>query len=104
MDRADSGRGWDGIIRRKAHSGWEFVVEDSCPISGRGLALFGVLSGFPSTWSFPAVMESADQLVELEEVHLEFVLRKGGDEQPALLIVGTEDRQVPVGSEIRPQG
>ena len=80
---------------------WRFEVTDTCVITGRGLAVFGVFAGTIGPSPQDAVVTVHGVLLREVQVYLEFARRRGGEEV-ALLIPDATEADVPRGAVIIP--
>jgi hypothetical protein len=80
---------------------WEFAVHATHEIAGRGVAVFGVLSGEIRQRVFRAVVDTPEGSIEVGEASVEFALLSPGVEEPALLLREASEAEIPVGSVVR---
>ena len=79
---------------------WTLRVVESFNITGRGVGVFGDLTGVIAHNGLPAELQSRDRLMVVPEVWLEFARIPGG-ERIALMLRGVEKEQVVPGSLLR---
>jgi hypothetical protein len=79
---------------------WEFVVEQSVRLVGRGTAVFGSASSDIDGGGAGATLHHGDCITRVETVSLEWVRVEGG-ERRALVLYGMEPDEVPVGAVVR---
>jgi hypothetical protein len=83
---------------------FEFLIEDACPISGRGVVVFGHWCGSSIRYGrprLPAHRHTGTEVLPIDQVDLECARVAGGHERPALLLRGLTIGQVSAGSVVR---
>ena len=79
---------------------WQFVVETACRITGRGVAVFGTLSGTVPQRRLLAYLHRGNEVLAVD-VSVEYSRRAGGEEIALLVRDITEPGAIPPGSVIR---
>ncbi|MYS24986.1 MULTISPECIES: hypothetical protein [unclassified Streptomyces] len=84
----------------RAERPWTFRVTESFGITGRGVGVFGDLTGEIDRNGGPAELQSRERLLVVPQVWLEFA-RVAGGERRALLLRGVAKQQIGPGSVMR---
>ena len=79
---------------------WEFTVEESFNITGRGTGVVGELVGMIERSGDPATLHVDGTQTRVDEVFVE-VARVAGGERLALTLYGLTKEQVPPGAVLR---
>ena len=86
-----------GKTRYVIEGGWEFTVEESFNITGRGTGVVGELRGTIETSGEPAMLRVDSTETRVDKVFVE-VTRVAGGERLALLLYGVTKDEVPHGA------
>jgi translation elongation factor EF-Tu-like GTPase len=82
---------------------FEFLVEESFTITGRGVGVFGQLRSGILQYSDCGYLHTAAGVIPIGQINVEYARLAAGGERVALLLRGLSIEQVPAGSLVRSQ-
>ena len=80
---------------------FEFLIEESFTITGRGVGVFGQWRSGDIRTGHRGYLHPPDLVLLIGRISVEYALLPGGDEQVGLLLHGLTIDQVPAGSIVR---
>jgi translation elongation factor EF-Tu-like GTPase len=80
---------------------FEFLVENSVTVTGRGVAVFGTWREGQIRSGDRVYLHTDADVVPIDEISIEYARLAGGEEQVVLLLRGLTVDQVPAGAVVR---